>query len=110
MDEHSSTSENQSRLISGTPSGLLRAHPALPPSQQRRINAWIDTKPGSFTSDDMPQLVELARHMDRAERVVNEMHERDSNALVRGSLEDHVAAEDARIKALASRLGLDKAP
>ncbi len=48
--------------------------------------------------------------MDRAERVVNEMHERDSDALVRGSLEDHVAAEDARIKALASRLGLDKAP
>ena len=48
--------------------------------------------------------------MDRAERVINEMHERDSEAFVRGSLEGHVAAEEARIKALASRLGLDKTP
>lgn len=56
----------------------------------------------------MPQLVELARHMDRAERLANQMHERDSDhEFVRGSLEDHVAAEEARIKALASRLRLD---
>lgn len=84
----------------------LQAHPALPASQQRRINAWIEAMPtGSLGSDDMPDLIELARHMDRAERITREIGAApDATPCANSSLTDLLAAEEARIRALSSRL------
>lgn len=84
----------------------LQAHPALPASQQRRINAWIDAMPaGSLGADDMPDLIELARHMDRAERITHQIGAApDATPCANSSLTDLLAAEEARIQALSSRL------
>lgn len=84
----------------------LRAHPALPASQQHRINAWIESMPiGCLGTDDMPDLIELARHMDRAERITREIVTApNADPCPNSSLADLLAAEEARIRALSSRL------
>lgn len=87
---------------------IQRAHPALPASQQRRINAWLAASPsGSLGPNNMYQLTELARHMDRAERIRHQIDATQSiDPRVRQSLLDLAAAEDARIQALSQQLGI----
>ena len=85
---------------------VLRAHPALPPTQQCRINSLIDAMPvGWFQLDEMPQLIELARHMDRADRILSHLQNVPSwNNFTRQALGDLLAAEESRIQALSVRL------
>ncbi len=85
---------------------VLRAHPALPSSQQWRINSLIDAMPVDwFQIDDMPQLIELARHMDRAERILNHLQKVPSkDNFTRRALSELVVAEESRIQALSVRL------
>ncbi len=89
-----------------TPTVPLRAHPALPLSQQRRINAWIAAMPtGFWVADNMPDLIELARHMDRAERISQQIHATlDIDMCASNSLTHFLAAEEARIQVLSQRL------
>lgn len=48
----------------------VRVPAHLPESQRTRINDLIGTKPADwFQPADLPLLVELARHMDRADRL-----------------------------------------
>ena len=84
----------------------LRAHPALPASQQRRINAWIEAMAtGLLGADDMPALIELARHMDRAERISRQIDATPgADTCASRSLTDLLAAEEARIQVLSQRL------
>jgi hypothetical protein len=48
----------------------VRVPAHLPESQRSRIDGLLGTKPADwFQAADMPLLIELARHMDRADRV-----------------------------------------
>lgn len=86
----------------------VRAPDGLPATQRARINALVASKPADwFQAADMPLLIELARHMDRADKLDAEMQ-----ALADDDLEGFkwlqplANAESARIQSLMRSLRL----
>ena len=61
-------------VVSITTIPRVKAPAGLPDGQATRINALIASKPADwFQPADMPLLVELARHMERADRIDAEL-------------------------------------
>ena len=85
----------------------MQAHQSLPPSQQNRINAWIKIK-AELQPDDMPQLIELARNLDRIERIINQISAlSNDDAYNRKYLTDLLKLEKMRVITLNQNLGLN---
>lgn len=60
---------------------------------------------GLWGADNMPDLIELARHMDRAERISQQIHSTHGiDPHASSSLTPLLAAEETRIRALSQRL------
>ena len=60
---------------------------------------------GFWVADNMPDLIELARNMDRAERISHQIHATLTIDLCASSSLTHfLAAEEARIQVLSQRL------
>ena len=85
----------------------MQAHPSLPLSQQNRINTWIKIK-AELQSSDMPQLIELARNLDRIERIINHIHTlSNDDVYTHQYLTDLLKVEKARIFAINRQIGLN---
>lgn len=63
---------------------------------------------GLLGVDDMPDLIELARHMDRAERIRRQIDATPgADTCASSSLTHLLAAEETRIRALSRRLQMN---
>lgn len=88
----------------------MQAHPSLPTSQQIRINAWIEKNP-TLKPYDMPTLIELARNLDRINRIINQINDLSHDDLhTHQSLTDLLELEKMRVLAVNRNLGLDLGP
>lgn len=86
----------------------VKAPTGLPASQAERIATLIASKPADwFQAADMPLLVELARHLDRADKIDEEMQDLEPGDL-KGLkwLQPLANAESARIQSLMRSLRL----
>lgn len=86
----------------------VRAPESLPETQRARINALVASKPADwFQAADMPLLIELARHMDRADKLDAEMQALEVDDLEGFRwLQPLANAESTRIQSLMRSLRL----
>lgn len=86
----------------------VRAPEGLTETQRARINALVASKPADwFQAADMPLLIELARHMDRADKIDAEMQALDDDDLEGFKwLQPLANAESVRIQSLMRSLRL----
>lgn len=89
-------------------SSQVRAPTRLPASQRKRIDELISSKPDDwFQVTDMPLLIELARHMDRADRIDKEVRATEKGDLAGLKWVQQLAnAESTRIQSLMRSLRL----
>lgn len=95
-------------VVSITSMPRVRAPETLPEAQRARINALVATKPQDwFQAADMPLLIELARHLERADRIDAEMRTLQPDDL-KGLkwLQPLANAESSRIQSLMRSLRL----
>lgn len=94
--------------MSDTDQQRLQAPKRLPVAHRKRIDELVRSKPADwFQVADMPLLIELARHMDRADRIDKEVRKLERDDLMGLRMLQQLAnAESSRIQSLMRSLRL----